>query len=139
MRASAGATSGAFSLSNDRARKGNALSLATREFPRTSQQQLIDVEHLCDFPNSVVDALTNFLRTGKTGQAYGKLLTMSTNGLRIVAGDKRFSSAARVNAALILGSFNDREPDGKPVASELPVLIYMVKGDPKDPARFRWW
>jgi hypothetical protein len=81
-------------------------------------------------------ALTNFLRTGKTGPAYTQLRTMATKGLRIVAGDKRFSSAARVNAALILGSFNDREPDGKPLASELPVLIYMVKGDPKDAARF---
>ncbi len=75
-----------------------------------------------------------FLRMGKTGPAYDKLIGMATKGLRQVAGSANFTPAARVNAVLTLGSLNESEPGGKPLASELAVLKFIVES--QDFSRF---
>ncbi|MEX2114302.1 MAG: hypothetical protein WD845_14005 [Pirellulales bacterium] len=75
-----------------------------------------------------------FLRMGKSGPSYNALIKKATTGLRQVAGSASFSPAARVNAVLTLGSLNESEPGGKPLASELPVLKFIVES--KDLVRF---
>ncbi len=69
-----------------------------------------------------------FLRTGKTGDAYNRLVGMANAGLQSVAKSPKFPPAVRLNAVLVLGSLKDKEPNGIPYPQAYSFLTSVVSG-----------
>jgi hypothetical protein len=77
--------------------------------------------------------LRNFLRTGKSGAAYDRLVKLTFDRMKTIAAtpsSPKLHKAARVNAIIVLGELNEsEEKDPKPLASVLPLLSAVVQSD----------